>query len=166
MFEKYSDRARRVIFFSLMVAKQRGAAEIGVEDLLEALVIEDQRDSRRLPKETIYDRVANMPDHPPFFSAEAAATIHRGLEPLLPASDAPSPESVEMPLSAAVKDVLLAAYGLSQELRHERAGNVEPLHLLAAVLADETCEVGKIVKEAGVEREAVIAAIRSGEYST
>ena len=47
MFEQYSERARRVVFLSRKVAGRRGAAEIGVEDLMESLVVEDQGDLRR-----------------------------------------------------------------------------------------------------------------------
>jgi ATP-dependent Clp protease ATP-binding subunit ClpA len=174
MFEKYSDRARRVIFLSRKIAGQRGAAEIGVEDLMESLVVEDQGDfvkafSREMAGGAAVQRIGK---HQPFFGAEAAAAIHGGLEPLLASNGKPLPTSVDMPVSTDLKRVLERAKELSEEMRHQpdtpthlHAGHVEPLHLLAAVLADETSEVAKIVKQAGVERAAVIAAIRSGEYS-
>lgn len=42
MFEEYSDRSRRIVFLSRKIAGQRGGTAIEVEDLAEALVIEDQ----------------------------------------------------------------------------------------------------------------------------
>jgi hypothetical protein len=42
MFDHFSDRSRRIVFFSRVLAGQRGAAAIEVQDLMEALVIEDQ----------------------------------------------------------------------------------------------------------------------------
>jgi hypothetical protein len=66
----------------------------------------------------------------------------------------------------------MTAKDLSKELRGDPAtpsriqvGHVEPLHLLAAALSDEPSEVAKVLKQAGVSEEAVIAAIKSGEYS-
>jgi hypothetical protein len=38
---------------------------------------------------------------------------------------------------------------------------VQPLHLVAAILAEESSEPADILKEAGISREAVIQALRS-----
>ena len=43
MFERYSNRARSVIFLALGCARRRGEAYIEPEDLLNALVREDDR---------------------------------------------------------------------------------------------------------------------------
>jgi hypothetical protein len=42
MFEPFSERARRVVFFSRKVAGRRGASAIEAEHLIEALILEDQ----------------------------------------------------------------------------------------------------------------------------
>jgi ATP-dependent Clp protease ATP-binding subunit ClpA len=136
MFEYFSERARRVIFFSQKNAGQRGASAMGVEDLVEGLLHEDQ------------DR------HVPFFSRDAAAKVLRMLAPLLPKGE-PLPESAEIAVSPALKDVLLTAMGLRTELQQE---SVQPLHLLAAVLLEEN-DVAEAMKRAGVTREAVLAAL-------
>jgi hypothetical protein len=47
MFEGYSVRARQVIFLSRIRAGQRGADSIVLDDMLAALIIEDQG---KLPK--------------------------------------------------------------------------------------------------------------------
>jgi hypothetical protein len=44
MFERYSNRSRRVIFIALWSARRRGGSYIAPEDLLHALVREDRRD--------------------------------------------------------------------------------------------------------------------------
>ena len=41
MFERYSERARRVIFMALWSARKRGASYIEPEDLLHAVILED-----------------------------------------------------------------------------------------------------------------------------
>ena len=76
-----------------------------------------------------------------------------------------------MPLSDAAQRVLLAAKELSEELRGPampseiQVQHVEPLHLLAAVLSENMSATAGILNQAGVASEAVIAAIKSGEYS-
>jgi hypothetical protein len=82
------------------------------------------------------------------------------------------PTSVDMPLSDAAQRVLMAAREMREELRGEPAtpsrihvGDVEPLHLLAAALSDETFATAEVLKRAGIAKESVIAAIESGEYS-
>jgi hypothetical protein len=166
------------------VGGERGAAAIGVEDLMQALVLEDQAEYARVFPKSAVPGAARMalPAHRPFFTAEVAAEIQRGLEPLLP-NAAPVPGSVDMPLSEALKELFATAIKLGEDLRGEPArssrtqvghparpsriqvGHVEPLHLLAAALSDETSATAEVLKQAGIANEAVIAAIKSGEYS-
>jgi ATP-dependent Clp protease ATP-binding subunit ClpA len=170
MFETFSERARRIVFFSRRLAGRRGASAIEVEHLIEALILEDQADYAGVSPERSVPgtAVARIPAHLPFFTAEAAAEIQRGLEPLMLSEAKPLPESVDMPVSDAAQRVLMTA----KELRGEpltpsriQVGHVEPLHLLAAALSDETSEVAKVLKRAGVTQEAVITAIKSGKNS-
>jgi ATP-dependent Clp protease ATP-binding subunit ClpA len=164
MFEDFSERARRLIFFSRKVAGERGAAAIEVEDLVQVLVREDQAEYAKLFPESAVPVAARMavPKHRPFFTAEVAAEIQRKLEPLMPSKAKFLPTSVEMPLSETAQRVLLAAMDRSKE-SHDR--QVEPLHLLAEVLSDDTSPVADALKQAGVTQEAVEAAIESREYS-
>jgi ATP-dependent Clp protease ATP-binding subunit ClpA len=136
MFEYFSERARQVIFLSQKNAGQRGVSAMGVEDLIEALVQLDQ--DRRVS----------------FFSKNAAAKVLRMLAPLFQSGE-PLPETAEIAVSPALQDVLTTAMGLRTELQHE---SVQPLHLLAAVLSEES-DVAEAVKRAGVTREAVLAAL-------
>jgi hypothetical protein len=174
MFEDFSERARRIVFFSRKVAGERGAAAIGVEDLMQALVLEDQADYAKVFPESAVPDGARMvlPAHRPFFTAEVAAEIQRRLEPLMLSKAKPLPTSVDMPLSDVAQGVLMATKELSEKLRGEPAmpsriqvGHVEPLHLLAAALQGEESDVARILKQAGVTEDVVIDAIRNGEYS-
>jgi hypothetical protein len=167
MFEQYSDRARWVVFLSRKIAGRRGAAEIGVEDLIESLVVEDQGDFAKVFSEGMASgvQVQRMSEHQPFFTVETAAAIRGGLKPMLASEGEALADSVDMPLTSAAKAVLEGAQKLSEDL-HQNSGiaaHIGPLHLVAATLADESSEIAKILKHAGVGREAVIAAIRSGQ---
>lgn len=171
MFEQYSEGSRRIIFLSRKIAGQRGAAEIGVEDLVEGLVAEDQGEFGRsfLSEAPPGAPVPVMPKHQSYFTAETAAAIRRGLEPLLSPAGKPLPTSLDMPLNKELKRVLERAKELSEQ-RYEPAspthmhyGRLEPLHLLAAVLEDEKSPVAAVLRKAGVAREDVIRAIQKGE---
>jgi ATP-dependent Clp protease ATP-binding subunit ClpA len=173
MFEPFSERARRVVFFSRKLAGRRGASSIEVEHLIEALILEDQGDyAKLLPEMRVPGTAVQVTrPHRPFFTAEAAAEIRRGLEPLMPANAKPLPESVDMPLSEAGQRVILGAKEMSEEMRgetspsHIRVGHVQPLHMLAAALSDETSATAEVLKQVGLAKETVITAIKTGEYS-
>lgn len=173
MFDAFSDRARRIVFLSRKMAGRRGAAAIEVEDLIAAAVAEDQGDFLKVFSENAAAGayVPVLPQHHPFLVAETAADVRRRLEPLLPAAKA-LPDSVDMPLSDELQEVLAVAIKLGEELgkgssasTHIRVGHVQPLHLMAAALAKETSATAQVLKQAGISKEAVIAAIESGEYS-
>jgi ATP-dependent Clp protease ATP-binding subunit ClpA len=174
MFESFSERARRVVFFSRRLAGRRGAAAIEAEHLIEALILEDQGDYAKLLPERSAPGTAvqGTRPHRPFFTAETAAKILHGLEALMPADAQGLPESVDMPVSETGQRVMLGAKELSEELHHEpatpsriRTGHVEPLHMVAVVLSDDTSAVAEVLKQAGVTKEAVMTAIETGEYS-
>jgi ATP-dependent Clp protease ATP-binding subunit ClpA len=173
MFEDFSERARRIVFFSRRVAGRRGASTIEVEYLIEALILEDQADYAQVLSEGNVSRtaVARVAPHRPFFTAEVAAEIQRGLEPLMLSKAKPLPESVDMPVSDAGQRLIIAAKNLCEELRGEQSssqvheGHVQPLHMLAAALSDEASAIAEVLKRAGIAKEAAIAAIKTVEYS-
>ena len=171
MFESFSDRARIIIFQTRRRAGERGASAIGVEDLIDALMVEDQDSRAFSPGSARGTSVRPMPKHEAYFTAESAAMIRRGLEPLLPSQGKRLAISVDMSLSEKLQELLQAAIELRMELRDAMPPlaptmYVEPLHLLAAALSDTTSAVSEVLRQAGVEREAVIAAIRGGAYSS
>ena len=66
----------------------------------------------------------------------------------------------DIPMSAGVKVAFGAAARLRDELKH---GEIEPLHLLAAILEDESSRGAQIFREAGITREKVIQFLREGK---
>jgi ATP-dependent Clp protease ATP-binding subunit ClpA len=134
---------------------------------MESLVVEDQGDfAKVLSQEWAASAALQwMGKHQPFFTEEAAAAIHSGLEAMLAPKGEALADSADMPLTDGSKAVLEGAQKLREELRSDStaSAHIEPLHLLAAALAEESSEIARILKQAGVSREAVIAAIRSGE---
>ena len=161
MFENFSERARRIIFFSRRGAGQRGARAISVEDLIEAFVLEDQGDLAKTFSESMgypADTAPVIADNRPFLTAETAAEILRRLAPLLQNNE-PIPDFVDMELSPALNHVLRSVTELGKGL-HPR--EVEPLHLLAAALSAEPCAASDAVRQAGITQEAVAAAIAHG----
>jgi hypothetical protein len=173
MFGEFSDRARRIVFFSRIIAGRRGGPGIEVEHLIEALILEDQAEYPRMFSESGVPETPRMvlPAHRPFFTAEVAAEIRRELEPLMPSKSKPLPISVDMPLSDAAQRLLMAAKELSEDLHGPamasriQVQHVEPLHLVAAALSENTSATAEVLKRSGIANETVIAAIKSGEYS-
>ena len=174
LYDQFSARAIRVLFLTRWKAGHRGATALEPEHLIESIVLEDQGDfakamgipddqvgipvyTRRTP--TSGDR--GDPDSAPdlklscqFFTADVAAQILQKLERLFPKAE-PIPESTDMPGSLALKRIFDGALALTKELGHKQ---VEPLHLLAAVLA-EPSTASEVLRDAGVNKEAVIAAM-------
>lgn len=77
-----------------------------------------------------------------------------------------------MPVSETGQRVMLGAKELCEGLRHEAAtpsrmqeAHVEPLYMLAAALSDDTSAVAEVLRQAGVTKEAVLTAIKTGGYS-
>jgi ClpA/ClpB-like protein len=111
-----------------------------------------------------------MPKYQCFLTAGTAAKIRRGLEPLMLPKGERLPDSADMPISGALKHLLEAAKQLSEEICHEPAtpsrmhmGYVEPLHILAAALSDETSESTEVLKQAGLTRQKVMATMERGD---
>ena len=159
MFELYSDRARRIIFVTRAIAGRRGAAALEPEHLIEGLVVEDQgkiAEALGVPREHM---MQGLNPSRSFLPPETAAEILRRLQLTATKSDA-IPDSIDMPMSSALGRTLKSAMALKEELKQQR---VEPLHVLAAELSQDS-KAAEILKDLGITTEAVIAAIKSGEY--
>jgi hypothetical protein len=106
MFDRYSMRARQVIMLSRWTAVMRGAEAIELDDLLEALIREDQGEaaailSKRHPNIPLLTEQDGAPV--PFFSKDEAQTLLAALaKPGLGNQDT----SVDMPLAESVKGAL------------------------------------------------------------
>ena len=167
MFELYSDRARSIIFLTRAIAGRRGAAAIQPEHLIEAFVREDQGEKAKkmglfgMKMGSDLQAYFQPPRAPSlsFLSHETAAEILSRLELTSVKAD-PIADSLDMPMSPALGRTLQSAMALKEELKQK---SVEPLHLLAAELSQDS-KAAQILKDAGLTTEAVIAAIKSGEY--
>ena len=158
MFDQFSDRAKRAIFLARENASTRGtAAVIEPCHVVDALVREDQGEfAARMPNvPRIVGQEELRPGHP-FFSADTASAILDKLEGILPLKTEPIPLSADMPPSSTLKRVFTVALELAKELHNDQVG---PLHLLAGVLSQESEPSTAILKQVGISREAVIAAI-------
>ena len=145
MFERYTEKARRTIFFARYHASQYGSRSIETEHLLLGLLRENQALSRYLepssPVESIRARIeADITPRPKVSTAE------------------------DLPLSAECKRAL--AYGIEEAERLNHA-LIASDHLLVGLLREEKCFAAKILKEEGVEIERVRGEIaRSGLSET
>jgi ATP-dependent Clp protease ATP-binding subunit ClpC len=135
MFERYTEKARRVIFFARYEASQFGAPAIEPEHLLLGLMREDK---------TLTSR----------FLARAQATleaIRKEIEGRAPLREKIS-TSVELPLAPETKRVLAYAHEESDRLQHRHIGTE---HLLLGLLREERSMAAEILYERGLRLNAV-----------
>ena len=163
MFEPYSERARRVIFLTRRRAGQRGAAALDIDHLVQALVLEDQgkfADEMGEPRGA-FGEIATSVLRPsvPFFAPQTASAILVKLEQVLPQGKA-IPDQEDMPISSALGRAFDDALTLKTELHHEQ---VEPLHLLAAALAEPSSQASEALLSLGITKEVVMNAMKGGE---
>jgi Clp amino terminal domain, pathogenicity island component len=158
MFDFYSDRARQILFLARVESGERGAEMIDVDDLLAALIMEDQSIRSQALLKLMSAPGLPFEPHTAFLPAEVAARILVGIQDALPRGQA-IPTSADMPISPALSELLGVANDLQQKFQSKQ---VTPLHLLAAVLAGSTKGVLSL-RDAGITEETVIDAIRKEE---
>ena len=166
MFDNFSTRARQLVFAARFKAGERGAAVIDTDDLLVGLVLEDQGlllkslfpDAKGnafvetvVEKGHVVGRFRKASAHVPFFSQELAEDLLTKLKESIPRSQ-PVPETTEIPLSSSLKRVFDLAKELQPQFRHS---HMEPLHLLAAILKEDSSEGAKLLRRSGVTLENV-----------
>jgi ATP-dependent Clp protease ATP-binding subunit ClpC len=135
MFERYTEKARRVIFFARYEASQFGAPAIDPEHLLLGLMREDKTLTAR-------------------FLARAQASleaIRKEIEGRAPLREKIS-TSVELPLAPETKRVLAYAHEESDRLQHRHIGTE---HLLLGLLREERSMAAEILYERGLRLAAV-----------
>jgi ATP-dependent Clp protease ATP-binding subunit ClpC len=130
MFEKYTEKARRVIFFARYEASQFGSSFIETEHLLLGLIREDKSLTNRfLPK-------ANS----------SIQDIRKEIEGRTLIRDKVS-TSVDLPFSEESKRVLNSAAEESERLSHKYIGTE---HLLLGLLRQEKSVAAEILREHGL----------------
>jgi ATP-dependent Clp protease ATP-binding subunit ClpC len=139
MFERYTEKARRIIFFARYEASQYGSPYIEIAHLLLGLLREDFATIRAV-------------------SIVEPATLRQALEPLCQKREEKIATSVDLPLSYPSRRAL--AYGAEEA---ERMGHkhIGPEHLLLGVLRENGAEAAAL-GESGIELDAARAAFRTG----
>ncbi len=130
MFEKYTEKARRVIFFARYEASQFGQPHIETEHLLLGLLREDKALTNRFLRSN-------------YSSVEA---IRRQIEGHTTIRESIS-TSVDLPISNECKRVLAYAAEEAERLGHKYVGTE---HVLLGLLREEKCFAAEILKERGV----------------
>jgi|HubBroStandDraft_6_1064221.scaffolds.fasta_scaffold140683_2 uncharacterized protein (TIGR02246 family) len=126
MFERYTQSARRVIFFARYEASQSGSGSIDSEHLLLGLFREDKRLARK---------VLHRPG--------AAESIRREIEAGATRGER-IPMSVEIPLSTQSRRVLQHASDSAEKLGHRQ---VDSVHLLLGILREQGCVAARILQK-------------------
>lgn len=138
MFERFSERARRVLFFARYEASQLGSVSIDSQHLLLGLVREGS-DSRQPPGGRLRPFIRRLPLNVRDQIAERAATGQ-------------GTTGAEIPFAAPTQRALQSASEEADRLRDDYIG---PEHLLLGLLADPTTMAGEILSAAGLSADAV-----------
>lgn len=126
MFERYTERSRRVIFFARYEALQYGSNVIAPEHILLGLMREDKTISSRFF---------------PFRHALTVDTIRRDVEERIVLRDR-IPQSAELHLSPVTKRILFYANEESRQLKNRHIG---PEHILLGLVREEKTVAAEIL---------------------
>jgi hypothetical protein len=143
MFEFYTERARRVIFFARYEASMYGSETIESEHLLLGLIREDKNALER-------------------FAPGSAEDLRKKLQSQIVTRPKIS-TSIDLPLSSSGKRILAYAHEETQRLNHRHIGTE---HLLLGILRESTCLAAQVLGEIGMELDVVrVELSKSGEAS-
>jgi ATP-dependent Clp protease ATP-binding subunit ClpC len=70
------------------------------------------------------------------------------------------PLDVEVPIAPAVRALILRAAEIADRLGHR---DIEPGHLLAALLQDETCPAGRALRDCGISSDSILEGLTPQE---
>ncbi len=135
MFEKFTEKARRVMFFARYEASQFGSESIQSGHLLLGLLRESEKTSTQL-----LERMGVQ-----------VSTLRERLVAALTPKDrkiTPSSTSIDIPMEEEVKHILQHATAESAKLNHKHVGAE---HLLLGMLKEEGCLAGRLLKESGAD---------------
>ncbi|HEY7292681.1 MAG TPA: Clp protease N-terminal domain-containing protein [Vicinamibacterales bacterium] len=134
MFERYTERARRTLFFARYEASQTGSHAIESEHLLLGIA----HDRRGIAGKIL----------------EGAGLSYESLLRMIhpQAAAAPVSTSIELPFSPEVKRVLNGAVQEADQLGHDSIGNQ---HLLVALCGERDSKAARLLNERGLTSDAV-----------
>ena len=139
MFERYTERARRVLFFARYEATQLNSREIDTWHLLLGIC----REGKGFSAELLHRAGLSLD------------TVHRAVT--LERSETPISTSQEVPFDAEVKSVLTRAADEADEVGDPHIGTE---HLLLAILAQLESPVAAFLAKAGMTHAGARAALR------
>jgi ATP-dependent Clp protease ATP-binding subunit ClpC len=134
MFERYTEKARRVVFFARYEASQFGSSYIESEHLLLGLLREDKALANRF-----------LRDH------AAVGSIRKQIEEATPIGEKVS-TAVDLPLSNECKRILFYAAEEAELLAHKHIGTE---HILLGILREKDCLAEQLLRERGMRLEQV-----------
>src|SRR6202795_3913365 len=134
MFERYTERARRVIFFARYEASQFGSTTIETEHLLLGLIREDKNLTNRFLRN--HSSIESIRKE-----IEGRTTIREKVS-----------TSIDLPLSNECKRILAYAAEEAERLNHRHIGTE---HLLLGILREEKCVAAEILQERGLRLNAI-----------
>jgi hypothetical protein len=129
MFERFTERARRCIFFARYEASVFGSPTITAEELLLGILREDKTVATRL-------------------NAGAVEAIRKELEQLAPPKRERVSTSLDLPLSHESKRALAYAAEESEKLHHER---IDSPHLVLGLMRENGCLAATLLRKHGLE---------------
>src|SRR5580765_4024654 len=129
MFERYTERARRVIFFARYEASQFGSTTIETEHLLLGLIREDKNLTNRF-----------------LHNESPIESIRREIEGRTEVREKVS-TSIDLPVSDECKRILAYAAEEAERLNHRHIGTE---HLLLGILREEKSMAAEILRERGL----------------
>jgi ATP-dependent Clp protease ATP-binding subunit ClpC len=135
MFERYTEEARRALFFARYEACQRGSLSLETEHLLLGLIRET-----RGPVNGILAHLQVMP-----------LIVLREIDARAPLKEEKVPTSVEIPFSREVQHVLNGAREEADRLRHTHIG---PEHLFLSLLIEDQSVAASVLNQQGIRLEA------------
>jgi ATP-dependent Clp protease ATP-binding subunit ClpC len=129
MFEHYTEKARRVIFFARYECCQFGSLSVETEHLLLGLLREDKALTNRF-----------------LHSVDAVESIRQRVRAVTPVREKIS-TTVDLPLSDESARVLAYATEEAERLNHRHIGTE---HLLLGLLREENCLAASLLRESGL----------------
>jgi len=143
MFEKYTEKARRVIFFARYEASQFGQPYIETEHLMLGILREDKALTNRF-----------LRSHASVESIRKQVQSHTMVRESISTS-------VDLPLSNDCKRVLTYAAEEAEQLGHKHIGTE---HLLLGLLREEKCFAAQILHERGLRLLAIREELAKGPH--
>jgi ATP-dependent Clp protease ATP-binding subunit ClpA len=134
MFERYTERAKRVIFFARYEASQFGSMSIESHHMLLGLIREDKDLAKRFFPTSL--SITDLRE-----KIRATVEVHEKIS-----------TSIDLPLSQECRRILAYANEEAQSLNHRWIGTE---HILLGVLREDSCVAARILTEQGMRLDSL-----------